>query len=150
MIIAGLDDSGRGPVVGPMILAGVSIDEEDLLKLKNFGIKDSKLLTKKKREYLFEEIIKLVKNHRIEIVYPPESDNALLSPDMNLNWLEAEKFAKIINELDADESIVDCPSPNIKAYSERLQSLLKVKTKLICEHHADKNFITCAAASILA
>ena len=133
-----------------MILAGISIEESDIHKLKELKVKDSKLLTKKQRYNLYDKILKVVKDHKIIIVYPPEIDNALDSPDMNLNWLEAVKFAEIINYLKPDQAIVDCPSPNIRAYTEYLEALLKHKTKLICEHKADKNFLECSSASILA
>ena len=52
MLIAGIDDSGRGPVLGPMVLAGVLIDEKDEHKLKDIGSRDSKTLTPKRREEL--------------------------------------------------------------------------------------------------
>ena len=48
-LICGIDDAGRGPVIGPMIMAGVLIEENDLDKLKSIGVKDSKLLTQKQR-----------------------------------------------------------------------------------------------------
>ena len=151
VIIAGLDDAGRGPIIGPMVLAGVSIDEADLPKLEALDIKDSKLLTQKKREFLYEKIRKVVKDYKIILVQPEEIDDALKSPNLNLNWLEAIKFAQIINYLNPDKAIVDCPSPNIKSYSNYLMMLLKNKNiKLMCEHKADFNHKICGAASILA
>ena len=55
-LICGIDDSGRGPVIGPMVLAGVLIEESKEKKLKELGAKDSKLLTRKKRDKIAEEI----------------------------------------------------------------------------------------------
>ncbi len=151
VIISGLDDAGRGPIIGPMVLAGVSIEESDLPKLEELDIKDSKLLTQKKREFLYEKIIKVVKDYKIILVPPEEIDDALNSPNLNLNWLEAIKFAQIINYLNADKAIVDCPSPNIKSYSNYLMMLLKNKNiKLMCEHKADFNHKIVGASSILA
>ena len=86
----------------------------------------------------------------IIIIPPKEIDNALNSPDSNLNKLEGIKMVEIINALEGDESIVDCPSTNIKAFSEFLKERIKVKTKLICEHKADLNYVVVGAASILA
>ena len=125
-----------------MVLAGVVLDERDLSKLKAIGVKDSKLLTPNQREYLFEQIKKIVKDYYIIIVSPQEIDDAVLSPTTNLNHLESEKFAEIINYLKADISVVDCPSTNIPAYTKELRSLLTVKTSLLCEHRADQNWPT--------
>jgi len=150
MLTLGLDDAGRGPVIGPMVIAGVLIEESEILKLKALKVKDSKLHTKKQRENLFEQIIKTVKGYKIIKIYPKEIDFALNSPDLNLNKLEALKFAEIINYLKPDKAIIDCPSPNINSYKEFLESHLTVKTNLIVEHKADLNHVIVAAASILA
>src|SRR3989338_11264310 len=96
-ILFGCDDAGKGPVLGPMVVAGVIVLEEDMHKLKELGVKDSKLLTGKDRERLYSLILGLVKNYRIIIITPQEIDNAVLSDKTNLNWLEGEKMAELIN-----------------------------------------------------
>src|SRR3989344_2198887 len=150
-IIAGIEDAGRGPIIGPMVLAGVSIEEDKITELKEMKVKDSKLLTPKKRQELYSKIIAVAKDYKIIIVEPKEIDEALESDSLNLNWLEAIKFAQIINYLKPDKAIVDCPSPNIKAYKEYLMVYLKDKNiDLICEHKADVNYPIVSAASILA
>ena len=50
--LMGIDDAGRGPVIGPMILAGVLIEENEEITIKEWGAKDSKMLTPKKEEKL--------------------------------------------------------------------------------------------------
>ena len=150
-IIAGIEDAGRGPIIGPMVLAGVSIDEDKITELKEMKVKDSKLLTPKKRQELYSKIIAVAKDYKIIIVEPKEIDEALESDSLNLNWLEAIKFAQIINYLKPDKAIVDCPSPNIKAYKEYLMVYLKDKNiDLICEHKADVNYPIVSASSIIA
>lgn len=54
-IIAGIDEAGRGPLAGPVVCACVvmPLDSEDIIE----GINDSKKLTEKKREKLYDEII---------------------------------------------------------------------------------------------
>jgi ribonuclease HII len=149
-LICGIDEAGRGPVIGPMVMAGVLIEEKDLPKLTSLGVKDSKLLTPQRREELYDQIIKTVKKHHIVIVGPKEIDDALDSDELNLNWLEAHKSAEIINTLKPDKAILDCPSNNIQAYTNYVKNLLKTKTELVVEHKADLNYIESGAASILA
>jgi ribonuclease HII len=148
--ILGIDEAGKGPVIGPMIIAGVLVEEGKEASLGE--VKDSKFLYHNKR-------IKLAKHlrgnfrHKIIIVNPPEIDAALLSEDLNLNWLEAYKQAEIINELKPDVAIIDCPSINEYKFKEYLRNLLKPelqKIKLIVEHKADANYPVCSAASIIA
>lgn len=146
----GIEEAGRGPVIGPLVMCGIVFNEEDEKKLSELGVKDSKQLTAKQRENLFEKILKISKKHEIVIVSPEEIDSALESDDNNLNWLEAQTTAKILNELNADKAIIDCPSTNIKAYSEYLKNSLKVKTSISCAHHADINFPIVSASSIIA
>jgi len=110
--------------------------------------KDSKTLTKDQRENLYKKYIKSTK-YKIIIINPEEIDEALNSPNTNLNWLEAQKSAEIINELKPDKAILDSPSPNLQAYKDYIKKLIKTKTKIITEHKAEKYPIV-AAASIIA
>ncbi|MBU2576413.1 MAG: ribonuclease HII [Nanoarchaeota archaeon] len=149
--IIGIDDSGRGPVLGPMILAGVLIEEKDNSILKEWGAKDSKLLTPKIRKEVKEKIINKFKYH-IEQTEPIEIDES-----DNLNYLEAIKAAKIINKLTEDLNervnvIIDCPSVNIKSWTQDVQRLIKNPkiVSLACEHKADANHPSVSAASIVA
>jgi ribonuclease HII len=152
MLIAGIDEAGRGPVIGPLVMAGVLIVEEDEAKLKSIGVKDSKLLFPHEREKLFEQIKTIAKDFSIIVVQPQEIDAAVNgSNGLNLNRLEAKKTAEILNILKPDIAIIDCPSNNIAAYRELLSSQLSPKPKkIILEHKADMNYIAPAAASILA
>ena len=150
-LVAGIDEAGRGPIVGPLIIAGILINEEDSAKLKTIGTKDSKLLTHKKRIALAKQILKIIKNQKIILVQPNEIDNAVQGHDgLNLNWLEARKTAEIINHLRPDKAIIDCPSPNIKAYSNYLKKFINNQNiEIIVEHKAEK-YEPVAAASIIA
>lgn len=51
-LVAGVDEAGRGPLAGPVVAAAVILDELKPIK----GLKDSKVLTEKRRESLFDEI----------------------------------------------------------------------------------------------
>ena len=148
-LICGIDDAGRGPVIGPMVLSGVLVNEEDIESLKAIGVKDSKKLTPRKRVYLFNKIVKIVKKYSILTVFPEEIDGKL-NHGINLNDIEAIKSAQIINELRPSKAIIDCPSPNLKAWKNDVYELLEDKNvELIIEHKADSNHVECGAASIL-
>ncbi|MBD3252253.1 ribonuclease HII [Candidatus Pacearchaeota archaeon] len=145
--ILGIDEAGRGPVIGPLVISGVMIEEGNEALID--GVKDSKLLSHKKRIEL-DKKIKENSDFKIIIVNPAEVDEALEKDSMNLNWLEAHKQAEIINELNPDKAIIDCPSPNCKKYKDFLKNLLiNKKIELVVEHKADFKYPTCSAASIL-
>jgi len=148
MKILGIDEAGRGPVIGPMVMAGFMIDDSKLDKLK--GVKDSKMHKPKEREVLFEKLTFIASKYEILIANPPEIDAALADPYNNLNLLEGQKMIELINLLKPDRAIIDCPSTNIKAFTETIRKGLTHKTELILEHKADENHTVVSAASILA
>ena len=151
MLICGVDEAGRGPVIGPMVMAGVLVDEEGIESLRSLGVKDSKLLTPRKRASLYRRIISVVKKHKIIVIEPKDIDAALNSDSLNLNWLEAHTSARIINELKPEKVVVDSPSNNCEKYKRYLKKLLDSKEiEMIVEHKADVNYVECSAASILA
>jgi len=151
MKVIGIDDAGRGPVLGPMVLAGVLVEEEDEKLIGSWGAKDSKLLTPKKRFEIKEKVMEHF-THFVVASEPHEIDES-----SNLNYLEAAKTAMIINHLmqDLDEEvrvIVDCPSVNIESWSRDVTKLIEKKdlVVLLCEHKADYHHKVVSAASILA
>ena len=147
----GIDEAGRGPVIGPMVMAGVVVNEEQTEQLRNIGVKDSKLIPPGLREDMFDMIKKIVTSYKIIIIPPKEIDDALESPDLNLNKLEALKSALIINELKPEKAILDAPSVNTQAYEDQVKFYLKNKNiKFITENKADLNYVEVGAASILA
>jgi len=150
MLICGIDDSGRGPVLGPMILVGVCVEEKDEEKLKSIKVKDSKLLTPKKRQELYKKILKIAKSYEISITQPLEIDSTNYQ-GISLNDLEGIKAVEIINVLKPDKAFLDCPSPNKKAWQNFIYERLKnKKVELIVEHKADQKFPVVSAASIIA
>jgi len=154
MKLLGIDEAGRGPVIGPMIMAGVLIDSELENELRELGVRDSKLITPRRREILAEIIKKKALSYHIVIISASEVDAYVKS--VNINTLEAKKSGQIINQinkgLDKIKVVVDCPSPNITKWRNVLLTYIKnIKNlELICEHKADRNHIAVGAASILA
>ena len=153
-IIVGVDEAGRGPVLGPLVMVALAVKEENIKKLEWMGVKDSKLLSSSVREEMFDQIRDIVEDFRIEVIEPDAIDLSLTEEESNLNWLEAETSARLVSELDPDKIIVDCPSINIPAYRDyfanKLSEAVKNKAELIVEHKADMNYIVVAAASVIA
>ena len=149
--ILGIDEAGKGPIIGSLFIVGALIDEKATSKLKTLGVKDSKLLTHKKRLELEKDIISILKKFKVIEITPEEIDKAVNGHNgLNLNWLEAIKTAELINYLKPDKAIIDCPSPNLKAYEDYLRNHLKhKKVELFLTHKAER-FEVVAAASILA
>lgn len=151
-LICGIDEAGRGPVIGPLVMCGLLIKEEDEKELIRLKVKDSKLLTKTQREFLFDKIKEVSQKYKIIVIGPSEIDKAVHNHDgLNLNKLEARKSAEILNELNMDKAIIDAPSNNIKNYKKYLMRFVKNKNiEVILEHKADVNYPVVSAASILA
>lgn len=155
MLTLGIDDAGRGPVVGPMVLAGCLLEEEAEKELKNLGVKDSKQVTPKRREILAEKIREKAEAFEIVLASPSEIDNTNHN-GINLNTLEAIKAAEIINKINKGfakiKVIVDCPSPSITKWTDELKTKIENLSNLEvhCEHKADVNHVSVSAASILA
>jgi ribonuclease HII len=151
MLICGIDEARRGPVLGPMVMCGALIEEEDLPNLVKLKPKDSKLLTKEERERLYPKLLSVLKYYKIIIMQPNEIDKAVHGHDgLNLNKLEAHKQTEILNEFSPDKAIIDCPSNNIESYGAFFKKSLKnKKIELVLEHNAER-YPLVAAASIIA
>lgn len=155
MLILGIDDAGRGPLIGPMILAGVLLDKAGESALKKYEIKDSKQLPHSKRIKLSKIIKEKSISHYIVKSTPEEIDSSI-KKGTNLNTLEAQKAAEIINALNKKDKkitvIIDCPSVNTSAWKKTLMNYIDVQGNLtiLCEHKADVNHLSASAASILA
>ena len=155
IFLLGIDDSGRGPVIGPMVLAGCFIDSEIEKEFRSLGVRDSKQLTPRRREFLAEEIRKKAKAFDVVIVSPEEIDKSK-DKGIKLNELEAIMAAKIINNINKGKGkikiVLDCPSTSIKKWDDFLKMHIKNLSNLeiFCEHKADKTHISVSAASILA
>ena len=151
----GIDDAGRGPVMGPMILAGVLCDEETENEFRKLGVKDSKGLTQKRREFLEEKIKEISIGFEVRISSPEEIDSSN-AEGIKLNELEANKCAEIIDKInlgkDSIKVILDCPSVNLTSWGDYLKTKIKNLSNLeiSCEHKADQNHLVVGAASILA
>ena len=151
-LIAGVDDAGRGPVIGPMVIAGVLIHKEGEWELKEMGVKDSKLITPSSRLMLFDEISRVSKRVHHVIVSPNRIDEYVKRDKRleGLNLLEAEVMAEVINRLEPNVAFVDASDINEQRFGEMISSRLDSEVKVVSEHKADAKYPVVSAASVVA
>lgn len=147
--VLGIDESGRGPVIGPMTICGYLVDENKTGKLKTLGVKDSKLLTEKRRSYLAPRLKRLADDFVIFSV--PASEIDKLRTVSNLNALEISRMREIIELLKPGKVIIDSPEVNTKKFGQKIMRNMRHNGfDLVAENFADKNYLEVGAASILA
>jgi ribonuclease HII len=134
------------------VVAGVAVKEENLTTLAALGVKDSKLLTSKKREALVPEIVRLAEKHVVFKVTPKEIDEVVESKKKlhKLNWLEAKTMAQIVTALTPDLTYVDAADVVETRFGQQIIEFSTHKCRIVSEHKADLNYPIVSAASILA
>jgi ribonuclease HII len=152
LLVAGVDDAGRGPVIGPLVIAGVMMKEEDLPKLTQIGAKDSKLLSPHRREVLSVEIKRIVEKYAVVKLLPREIDDVVVNGRKlhKLNRLEAQAMARVIAQLKPDKAYVDASDVVEKRFKQHILECLPFEIEIVSEHKADKNYPIVSAASIIA
>jgi len=147
MLICGVDEAGRGSLLGPLVIAGVSLKRSKIKKLSSMGIRDSKKLTPAARERLYKKIIEYADDYYIARINPKTIDRSVKKHQLNL--LEAKYMAKVISKLKPNISYVDSCDVNPKRFGKEIDKMAK-KGKIRSYHHADSRFVIVSAASIVA
>jgi ribonuclease HII len=147
MKVAGIDEAGRGSVIGPLVVCGVAVEEEREKYLERLKLRDSKKLSPKRRIILARKIRKIAECCPVKIT--AQDIDLLRSKDVNLNEIEKIAIKKIIGELEPDKVIID--SMDVKP--ERLKSEVegyRENLEVVSEHKADDKYTLVSAASIVA
>lgn len=147
MKIIGIDEAGRGPVIGPLVVCGVAIDDDRLEKLERLQLKDSKKLTPGRRKVLARRINKVAESYTVSIE-AKDIDN-LRAKDVNLNEIEKIAMKKVIGYFDPDVAYIDCLDIKPQRFCDEMESV-KDNFKVVAEHKAEDKFPIVAAASIVA
>ena len=150
MLICGIDEAGRGSVIGPLVIVGISVKNINIKKLEEIGVRDAEVLTRLKRNSLFYKILDIS-----EFVCIYKVDCKTIDENVyqrKLNKLEGEIMSTIIKHLAADIAYVDSCDVNINRYTNYLKSNLDLKnnTSIIAMHKADRINPAVSAASIIA
>lgn len=166
IIIAGGDEAGRGAVIGPLVVSMIAIGKGKEKKLSAIGVRDSKLLTKRKRAFLFDEIRSISEEVKTYCITNDEI-NAAMRSNISLNQLEAMHFARLMDEMvpDIDRAYIDSPDVIAERFGMRISLFAKKpmrvvgikggmregkRIKIISEHKADIKYPVVSGASIIA
>ena len=146
MDILGIDEAGRGSVLGPLVIAGIVIPQKMDAVLDNMGVKDSKRLTPARREVLSRKLKKMF-DWDIVVISAKDIDD-MRSKGINLNEIERRGMQELILKLDCDKAIVDSVDVKPERFQDKLQRATGADVK--AEHKADDKYIEVSAASIIA
>ncbi len=146
MDILGIDEAGRGSVLGPMVIAGVVVPEKMDKILERMGVKDSKRLTPNRRTILSRKLKKMFE-YEIVVISAREIDD-LRASGVNLNEIEKNAMESIILKLKPEKAIVDAVDVKAERFQENLCNDTGIDVK--AEHKADDKYIEVSAASIIA
>lgn len=144
-MICGVDEAGRGPVMGPLVIAAVMVDTD--AGLKELKVKDSKLLTRQKREALAPRIREVA---RVEVKVLSAEHIDKFRTDDSLNMLEAMAFAELIEIMSPDLAIVDAADVVEERFGKIIMDNMRCRPEMVCKHKADVNYPVVSAASIIA
>ena len=148
---AGIDEAGRGPMIGPMVICGVLIDSERLPELVQIGAKDSKTLSHSQRLKLKVKIEQVAA--RIEIRSVSAADIDRLRKRTTLNEIEVAEFVSIAKALKPQKLYLDAVDVIAERFGEKIGNLSGLASKgavIISEHKADSKYPIVSAASIIA
>ncbi|KYK27593.1 RNase HII [Thermoplasmatales archaeon SG8-52-1] len=145
-MICGIDEAGKGPVIGPLVVAGLTLENDS--KIIEYNVKDSKKITPKNRKILSKKIIEISSDYEVLVI--PAKDIDDMRKVMTLNEIEVNAFTKIIKKLKPDICYVDSVDVNEKRFADNILSGLSIKPVIISKHKADDIYPIVSAASIIA
>ncbi len=144
-MICGVDEAGRGPVLGPLVVAGVLVDSD--VPLRHLNVRDSKKLSAERRELLAPEIEKVSKT---ELIVVPAKDIDVMRAQMSLNDFEAHLFASIVEKLHPETAYVDAVDVDEIEFKRAVLKEIPFEVEVVSQHEADDLFPVVSAASIVA
>lgn len=145
MMMCGVDEAGRGPMFGPLVVGAVSCDDDAVLQ--EIGVKDSKKLTPKARDRMFDKITEVAD---VWVTVPISAEE--ISTQMmcqSLNMIELEAFVKAVSGISADVIYVDCPDVKTYRFGSTMSEKLNGRN-VVAAHKADELYPVVSAASIVA
>ncbi|MFX1265293.1 MAG: ribonuclease HII [Promethearchaeota archaeon] len=149
---AGVDEAGRGPMIGPLVVCGVLLDEDALPSLVRLNVRDSKVLAPKRRKKLATSVRKIAKKVEIRSVTASEIDR-LRRRGISLNEIEIEQFVSVLKELRPEVAYLDAADVKADRFGDVIGERSELSAKgcrIVSEHKADSKYPIVSAASIIA
>ena len=143
-MFCGVDEAGRGSVMGPLVVGAVYVEDDDFLK--DIGVRDSKKLTPKSRERMYDRIIAESCDYSVVMASAVDIDDRRAR--MSLNEVELEMFREAVSKIPVTRVYADCPDVNEMSFSSSLSVRLN-NTTVIGRHKADDTYPVVSAASIV-
>ena len=145
--VLGLDEAGRGSLVGPLVVGGFLMDAHRVPELVEIGVRDSKRLTPARREEIFAALPGLGRSF-VCALPPQEVDRAVARH--RLNHLELTAFARLVREARPDTAYADACDPVAARFGRRLAAKAGTGCAVHASHKADRDLPIVGAASIVA
>lgn len=153
----GVDEAGRGPVIGPMVIAICALTDKDEYWCAKHNVTDSKRISPAKRDKL-AEALKQRCWHATAVINPPEIDQAVRDRKMTLNGLEIKYMAELIklyyqaHPKTPAKIMIDAPVRKTLPFRRLLayMSAWPDINSLKAENRADLSYRHVGAASIIA
>jgi len=148
-LVLGIDEAGKGPVIGSMFVAGVVVRRENITYLRRLGVKDSKLLSKYMRNVMYNIVKSCAEKIYVREVKPDIIDKENINNILLSEFLEIVRAA--LNDFDAGLELIfiDLPSMPPGKVKQAI-IMLGFKGEIIAEHFADRKYVAVSAASIVA
>jgi len=132
--------------MGPLVICGLTVERDDILR--QLGVRDSKKLSRRRREELRPKIEKVASG--IEIVEISANEIDALRQEMTMNQLEAKIFASIVRKLAPSVAYVDAADVDAERFGQDVLQEIDFKVNIISQHRADETYPVVSAASIIA
>ncbi|PTD93998.1 ribonuclease HII [archaeon SCG-AAA382B04] len=152
--IIGIDEAGKGPVIGPMIVSGVVFQypkNRDIKKppksFGKYGLTDSKKLSTEEINQLSKQIKKTSFSIEIKCLEAPHIDR--LREEKTMNKITIDAFSLILKNNDFDIAILDAADVDENRFLEKVKEKIGSKKRIISEHQADERYPVVSAASII-
>lgn len=145
--VLGLDEAGRGSLIGPMVVGGFLTTERRTPELTELGVRDSKLLTPARRTEIYARLPEF--GTRCSVVLAPSRIDRYVRRG-KLNVLEAEAFATLVRRHRPTRTIADACDVNAHRFASRVAAHSRTAVRVEAKHRADRTEVVVGAASIVA